>query len=123
MEDPHQSSIFLKDCTLRENPTVGQFSKNCSLWEGLTLLKFVEDCFPWQGPHVGAGGSMRSPPPEEKGMEEMTHDELNTVPVPLRAGRGKVRKIRIEVDSEKKRGVGKSLFYFSLPYYELIGNK
>jgi len=40
VEDPHWSSLFLKDCTP---------------WEGLTLEQFVEDCLPWVGSHTGAG--------------------------------------------------------------------
>ena len=44
--DPGWSSLFLKDCTLREGPTLGQFIKSCSPWEGLTLEKFVENCVP-----------------------------------------------------------------------------
>jgi len=46
MGDPRWSSLFLKDCTLWEGLTLGQFVKSCSLWEGLTLEKFVENCFP-----------------------------------------------------------------------------
>jgi len=42
--DPRWSSLFLKDCTSSEGPTLGQFVKNCSLWEGLMLEKFVENC-------------------------------------------------------------------------------
>ncbi|GAB0184576.1 hypothetical protein GRJ2_000922900 [Grus japonensis] len=53
--DPHWSSLFLKDCTPWERPTLEQFVKNCSPWEGLTLEKFVEDCLPWKRPHAGAG--------------------------------------------------------------------
>jgi len=55
MGDPHWSSLFLKDCTPWEGPTLGQFMKSCSLWEGLTLEKFVKDCLPWEGSHTGAG--------------------------------------------------------------------
>jgi len=44
--DPRWSSLFLKDCTPWEGPTLGQFLKSCSLWEGLTLEKFVENCLP-----------------------------------------------------------------------------
>ncbi|GAB0185827.1 hypothetical protein GRJ2_001048000 [Grus japonensis] len=53
--DPHWSSLFLKDCTLWERPTLEQFVKNCSQWEGLTLEKLVQDCLLWEGPHAGAG--------------------------------------------------------------------
>jgi len=41
--DPHWSSLFLKDCTPWEGPTLGQFVKSCSPWEGLTLEKFMEN--------------------------------------------------------------------------------
>jgi len=44
--DPRWSSLFLKDCSPWEGPTLGQFVKSCSLWEGLTLEQFVEDCLP-----------------------------------------------------------------------------
>jgi len=53
--DPCWSSLFLKDCTPWEGPTLGQFMKSCSPWEGLTLEKFVENCLPCKGPHTGAG--------------------------------------------------------------------
>jgi len=46
MGDPRWSSLFLKDCTPWEGPTLGQFMKSCSPWEGLTLEKFVENCLP-----------------------------------------------------------------------------
>jgi len=42
--DPCWSSLFLKDCTPCEGPTLGQFVKSCTLWEGPTLEKFVENC-------------------------------------------------------------------------------
>jgi len=44
--DPRWSSLFLKDCTPWEGPTLGQFVKNFSLWEGLTLEQLVENCLP-----------------------------------------------------------------------------
>jgi len=44
MEDPHWSSLFLKDCTLWKGTTLGQFMKSCSPWAGLMLEKFVENC-------------------------------------------------------------------------------
>jgi len=68
MWDPRWSSLFLKDCTSRKGPTLGQFVKDClpwegptleqlvkscSPWEGLTLEKFVENCVPWVGLHAG----------------------------------------------------------------------
>jgi len=54
MGDPRWSSLFLKDCTPWEGPTLGQFVKSCSPWEGLMLKKFVEDCLPGEGPDAGA---------------------------------------------------------------------
>ena len=53
MGDPHWSSLFLKDCTLWEGPTLEQLMKSCSLWEGITLEKSVEDCLLWERPHAG----------------------------------------------------------------------
>ena len=53
--DPRWSSLFLKDCSPWEGPTLKQFMKNCGLREGLTLKKFVEDCLPWEETHAGAG--------------------------------------------------------------------
>jgi len=44
MGDSHWSNLFLKDCTLREGPTLGQFVKNCSPWEGPMFEKFMENC-------------------------------------------------------------------------------
>jgi len=44
--DPRWSSLFLRDCTPWEGPTLGQFVKSCSLWEGLTLGQFVKSCLP-----------------------------------------------------------------------------
>jgi len=46
MGDPCWSNLFLKDYTLWEGPTLGQFTKNSSLWEGLTLENFVVNCLP-----------------------------------------------------------------------------
>jgi len=46
VEDPHWSSLFLKDCTLWDGHMLGQFVKSCSPWEGLKLEKFVENCLP-----------------------------------------------------------------------------
>jgi len=46
MGDPRWSSLFLKDCTPWEGPTLGPFVKSCSPWEGFTLEKFVEKCLP-----------------------------------------------------------------------------
>jgi len=46
MGDPRWSSLFLKDCTPWEGPTLGQFAQSCSPCEGLTLQKFVESCLP-----------------------------------------------------------------------------
>jgi len=43
--DPRWGSLFLKDCTPWEGPTLGQFV-NCSPWEGLMLEKFMEDYLP-----------------------------------------------------------------------------
>jgi len=42
--DSRWSSLFLKDCTSWEGPTLGQFTKSCSSWEGPTLEKFAENC-------------------------------------------------------------------------------
>jgi len=46
MGDPRWSSLFLKDCTPWNGPTLGQFMKICIPWEGLTLKKFVENRIP-----------------------------------------------------------------------------
>jgi len=46
MGDSCWSSLFLKDCTPWEGPTLGQFVKSCSPWQGLMLEKFVENCLP-----------------------------------------------------------------------------
>jgi len=42
--DPRYSSLFLKDCTPWEGPTLELFVKSGSPWEGLMLEKFVQDC-------------------------------------------------------------------------------
>jgi len=46
--DQRWSSLFLKDCTLWEGPTLEQFMENCSLWEG---------------PHAGAGAEYEESSP------------------------------------------------------------
>jgi len=61
--DPRWSSLFLKDCTLWEGPTLGRFVKSCSPREGLTLENFVENCLPWEGPHAGAGAECEESSP------------------------------------------------------------
>jgi len=80
--DPRQSSLFLKDCTPWEGPTLGQFVKSFSPWEGLTLEKFVENYLPGEGLTLEQGKSVRSLPPEEEGAAETTCDELTTIPIP-----------------------------------------
>jgi len=50
MGDLWWSSLFLKDCTPWEGPTLGQFVKSCGPWEGLTLEKFMQNCLPGEGP-------------------------------------------------------------------------
>jgi len=60
--DPRGSSLFLKDCTPWEGPTLGQFVKSCS---------------PWEGPLDGAGEEH-----EEEGASETTCDELTATPIP-----------------------------------------
>jgi len=44
--DPRWSSLFLKDGTPWEGPTLGQCVKSCSPWEGLMSEKFVENYLP-----------------------------------------------------------------------------
>jgi len=77
MGDPCWSSLFLKDCTPWEGPTLEQFMKNCSLWEGAMLEKFVEDCLPWEGHHTGARDEWE----EERAAETMC-GELTANPIP-----------------------------------------
>jgi len=52
---PHWSSLFLKDCSPSEAPTLGQFVESCIPWEELTLEQFTEDWILREGPHAGAG--------------------------------------------------------------------
>ena len=98
------SSLFLKDCTPREEPMLQKFVKNCSTWEGLVLEKFTENCPPWEGPQAGAGEEC-----EQEGIAETMLDELTAAPIPhppvLLQGGG-----RSEVKPEKKRGVGGRCF-------------
>ena len=54
--DPRWGSLFLKDCTLWEGPTLGQFVKNCTLWEGLMLEKLGENCLLWEEPSFWSRG-------------------------------------------------------------------
>ena len=63
MGDPRWSSLFLKDCTPWEGPTLEQLVKNCSPWEGLPLQKVVDDCLPWEGPQAGAGAECEESSP------------------------------------------------------------
>jgi len=64
MRNPRWSSLFLKECTPCEGPTLGQFMENCSPWEGLMLEKFMESCLPWEGPHhAGAGAECEESSP------------------------------------------------------------
>jgi len=64
--DPRWSSLFLKDSTLWEGPTLGQFVKRCSAWEGPTLEHFVEDCLsPVGETPCWSRGSEESLPEEE----------------------------------------------------------
>jgi len=37
---------------------------------------------PWEGPPLGQEQSVRSPPPEEEGVAEITCDELTVTPIP-----------------------------------------
>jgi len=81
--DPRWSSLFLKDCTLREGLMLGQFVKSCSLWEGLSCWRSLwrtvsceRDLMLEQGQRV------RSPIPEEEGGTETTCDELTPTPIP-----------------------------------------
>jgi len=76
MEDPYWSSLFLKDYTLPEGPTLEQFVKSCSPQEGLTL-KFTENYLQCEGPHTGPGEEC-----EEEGVAETMCDELTTIPIP-----------------------------------------
>jgi len=62
-EHPRWSSLFLKDCTPWEGPTLGQFVKSYSLWEGHTLENFVENCLLWEGLHAGAGAECEESSP------------------------------------------------------------
>jgi len=80
--DPCWNSLFLKDCTA---------------WEGPTLGQFVENCLPWKGPHAGAGADGEKSSSEEEGATETTCDELTTAPVPhppalLRGRRERIRE-------------------------------
>jgi len=59
VRDPRWSSLFLKDCTPWNGPTLEQFVENCSLWEGLTLEKFVENCLHGRDPTLQQGMSVR----------------------------------------------------------------
>jgi len=100
--DPRWSSLFLKDCTPWEGPTLGQFMENFTPWEVPMLEKFVEDSLPWEGPHTGAGEEC-----EKEGAAETTCDELTTTPVPCPPALlgGRREKIRSEVEHGKNGGV------------------
>jgi len=117
MGDPQWSSLFLKDCTLWKGTHIGAVHEKLQPVGGTFTLE--------------QGQSVRSPPPEEEGAAETTHDELTTtpiphLPVPLR--RRKQRKSGVKLNPERKEGLGEGVFkafwfYFSLPYSDLIGNK
>jgi len=81
MGDPRWSSLFLKDCSPWEGPTLGQFMKSCSPWEGLMLEQFLEDCLHGRDPTLEQK-SARSPSAEEEGAAETTCDELTVTPIP-----------------------------------------
>jgi len=127
--DPRWSSLFLKDCTSWEGPTLWQFVKNCSLWEGPMLEKFVENCLLWERPHTGAGKSVRSPPPERQGVAETSCHEQTTIPFPRTPALlgGRRERNGSEVEPRTREGWGEAVlrvsFIFSLSYSDLIDDE
>jgi len=98
--DPHWSSLFLKDCT------------------------------PWEAPTLGQGQSVRSPPHDENGAAEITSDELLATPTPRPSaslGARRWRNSEVKLSPGKNKGWGEGVlrfvFIFSLPYSDLICNK
>lgn len=68
----------------------------------------LSTCLPWEGPHTATGEKHG-----EEGVAEIKHYELTAILIPhplvlLRAGGG--RKVRSEVDPEKKGEVGGRCF-------------
>ena len=73
---------------------------------------------------------MRSPPPEEEGAAETTGDELTATPIPcptVPLREEEVENLGVKLSPGRKEGWGEGAlrfsFYFSLPYYDLKGNK
>jgi len=96
------SSVFLKGCTPWKTTTLEQFMKKCSLWEGSAMKNFMEDCLLWEGTRAGTGKSVRR---REQQRKPEQCDNLTAAPIPCPSAllRGKVEKIRIEVESLKNR--------------------
>jgi len=75
-EEPHWSSLFLKQCVSCEGCMLKQFMKKFGQWEGPALEKLKTDCLTWEGPHAGAGEQC-----EEEETTEMKHYEMITTPI------------------------------------------
>ena len=106
MGDPRWSSLFLKDCTP---------------WEGPTLEQLVEDCLPWEGPHAGAGQER-----QEDGAAETTCRKPHS-PSPCAAQAEEVENSGGKLSLGRREGWGEGVYRFVLlshyPTSLLIGNK
>jgi len=78
--DTSWSRLLLKDCTLWEEPILGQFMKSCTPWEGFTLEKFVRTVF--RERDLTLEQKSISLPPEEERAAKPTCDELTATPAP-----------------------------------------
>jgi len=83
--DPRWSSLFLKECTPWQGPTVEQFVESCSPWEGLMLEKFVENCLHGRDPTLEQRNSVRR---KERQRQHAMNRPQPPFPVPLHCSGG-----------------------------------
>ena len=94
--DPRWSSLFLKDCTP---------------WEGPTLGQFVEDCLLWEGPTLEQGQSVRK---KERQSQRVLNWPQTPFPVPLCCLGGVGREFGSEAEPGRKGGVGERALSLSV---------
>jgi len=83
MGDPCWRSLFVKDCTPWEGPTLGQVREELQPMGRTHIGEVCGGLCPMRGTFMlEQGKSVRSPPPEEEGAAETTCDELTVTPIP-----------------------------------------
>ena len=109
--DPCWSSLLLKDCTLWEGPTLGQFVKSCSLWDR---------------PHAGAGAECEDSSPwgtrsSRDSVWWTDHNPHSLSPCAARGRRQRKSGEKLSLGRMEgwEEGVLRFNFYCSLPYFDL----